>query len=69
MVDQHAIECIDRVLAQCQRHRRVDISEMPDNAFKALAIQCEQRAKKVVTLVNNRIETGKRSEIHARSMP
>ncbi|MGH6846734.1 MAG: hypothetical protein ACREC0_04625 [Methylocella sp.] len=64
MVDQDVIECLDRALAKRKRHRRLDLAEMPNNSLKALAVPCEQRAKKVVALVNSRIPSEKRRQIH-----
>ena len=37
---------------------------MPDNAIKALAVLCEQRAKKVVAFINSHIPSEKRRQIH-----
>ena len=65
MLDQHVSECLDRTLANGSRRRwRLNIAEMPDNAIKALAAPCEQRAKKVVAFINSRIPSEKRRQIH-----
>jgi hypothetical protein len=62
MVDQDVIDSLDRELTKRQRHRRIDTAEMPDNALKKLAVPCEERAKKVLALVNSRTPPDKRQD-------
>lgn len=64
MIDQHVSECLDLALAKRGRGCRVNLIEMPDNAIKALAVSCEQRARKIVAFINRRIPTEKQRQIH-----
>ena len=57
-------DCLDRALANRGRDCRVNLAEMPAGAIKALAVPCEQRAKKVVDFINGRIPPHKRQQIH-----
>ena len=64
MAEQHIVDHLDRVLAQEGRHRRIDISEMPDNIIKVLVSQCEPRAQHVVACVNSIIRSEKTRPVY-----
>lgn len=57
MLDVHVSECLDRALANQGRACRVNLAEMPANAIKTLAAPCEQRTRKIVTIINSLIPT------------
>jgi len=59
MAEQHIVDHLDRILAQTGRHRRIDISEMPDNVIKMMVSKCEPRAQHVVDCVNSIIQSDK----------
>ena len=64
MIERDIIDNLDCVLARHRRHRRIDVAEMPEGPLKALTAPCEQRARRVVSLLNCCVQTNNKQSVY-----